>query len=43
MDDSVEMKANETNSASAWSAWETRTSKLIVDPGFVAKAEDPKW
>ncbi|TVY35291.1 putative proline iminopeptidase [Lachnellula subtilissima] len=29
--------------ASAWSAWETRTSKLIVDPGFVAKAEDPKW
>jgi hypothetical protein len=35
--------ANEKNSAGAWSSWETHTSKLIIDPGFAAKAEDPKW
>lgn len=31
------------SSASAWSIWETSTSKLIVDPKYIAKAEDPKW
>ncbi|RKF82358.1 putative proline iminopeptidase [Golovinomyces cichoracearum] len=29
--------------ASAWSKWETATSKLIVDPDYIKKAEDPKW
>jgi len=29
--------------ASAWSIWETSTSKLIVDPKYIQKAEDPKW
>lgn len=30
-------------SAGAWSTWETSTSKLIVDPEYIKKAEDPKW
>ena len=30
-------------SAAAWSRWETATSKLKVDPEYIAKAEDPKW
>lgn len=30
-------------SASAWSTWETATSKLMVDPKYIEKAEDPKW
>ncbi|TQS33991.1 hypothetical protein Golomagni_05645 [Golovinomyces magnicellulatus] len=29
--------------ANAWSKWETATSKLIVDPDYIKKAEDPKW
>ncbi|KAH6681594.1 prolyl aminopeptidase serine peptidase [Halenospora varia] len=29
--------------AGAWSTWETATSKLIVDPKYIAKAADPKW
>ncbi|KAF8861899.1 proline iminopeptidase [Acephala macrosclerotiorum] len=29
--------------AGAWSRWETATSKLIVDPKYIEKAEDPKW
>ena len=31
------------HSAGAWSIWETSTSKLIVDPEYIKKAEDPKW
>jgi len=30
-------------SAAAWSRWETATSKLIVDPKYIEKAEDPTW
>jgi proline iminopeptidase len=30
-------------SAGAWSTWETSTSKLVVDPAYIAKAGDPKW
>lgn len=30
-------------SATAWSTWETATSKLIVDPEYIAKGDDPKW
>lgn len=29
--------------ASAWSKWETVTSKLVVDPEYVKKSTDPKW
>lgn len=29
--------------ASAWSRWETATSKLVVDPELIKKSEDPKW
>jgi len=29
--------------AAAWSRWETATSKLVVDPEYVKKAEDAKW
>ncbi|PSS16957.1 hypothetical protein M430DRAFT_51279 [Amorphotheca resinae ATCC 22711] len=29
--------------AGAWSSWETATSKLMVDPEYIKKAEDPKW
>ncbi|KAH8663470.1 proline iminopeptidase [Tricladium varicosporioides] len=29
--------------AGAWSTWETATSKLVVDPKYIAKAADPKW
>jgi len=29
--------------AAAWSTWETATSKLVVDPEYIKKAEDPKW
>lgn len=29
--------------AAAWSRWETATSKLVVDPEYMKKAEDPKW
>ncbi|KAF4622809.1 hypothetical protein G7Y89_g14216 [Cudoniella acicularis] len=29
--------------AAAWSTWETATSKLSVDPAYIAKASDPKW
>ncbi|KAE8449133.1 hypothetical protein EG329_008517 [Mollisiaceae sp. DMI_Dod_QoI] len=29
--------------AGAWSRWETATSKLIVDPKYIEKAENPKW
>lgn len=37
---------NETeklSAAAAWSTWETATSKLIVDPEYIKKVEDPKW
>ena len=30
-------------SASAWSTWETATSKLLVDPEYIKQVEDPKW
>lgn len=30
-------------SAQAWSTWETATSKLMVDPEYIKKVEDPKW
>jgi proline iminopeptidase len=29
--------------AGAWSKWETATSKLIVDPEYIKKCDDPKW
>jgi proline iminopeptidase len=29
--------------AGAWSRWETATSKLVVDPEYIKKSEDPKW
>ncbi|KAI1853168.1 hypothetical protein JX265_011449 [Neoarthrinium moseri] len=29
--------------AGAWSRWEVSTSKLMVDPSYIAKADDPKW
>lgn len=29
--------------AGTWSRWETVTSKLMVDPEYVKRAEDPKW
>lgn len=29
--------------AAAWSRWETATSKLVVDPEYIKKSEDPKW
>lgn len=29
--------------ATAWSTWEAATSKLIVDPEYVKRAENPKW
>ncbi|KAK6849721.1 prolyl aminopeptidase serine peptidase [Apiospora arundinis] len=29
--------------ADAWSRWEVSTSKLIVDPAYIAKADDPEW
>ncbi|PMD67321.1 proline iminopeptidase [Hyaloscypha bicolor E] len=29
--------------ASAWSTWETATSKLMVDPEYIKKVDDPKW
>ncbi|KAH6714523.1 proline iminopeptidase [Leptodontidium sp. 2 PMI_412] len=29
--------------AQAWSTWETATSKLMVDPEYIKKVEDPKW
>lgn len=29
--------------AGAWSTWETATSKLIVDPKYIEKADDPQW
>jgi proline iminopeptidase len=29
--------------AGAWSRWETATSRLFVDPEYIAKSEDPKW
>jgi len=31
------------NSAQAWSTWETATSKLIVDPKYIARVENPQW
>lgn len=31
------------DSADAWSRWEVSTSRLIVDPAYIAKADDPKW
>ncbi len=31
------------SSAGAWSKWETATSKLLVDPAYIQKSEDPKW
>lgn len=30
-------------SAGAWSRWETATSKLVVDPEYIKKSDDPKW
>jgi hypothetical protein len=30
-------------SASAWSTWETATSKLVVDPEYIKRVDDPKW
>lgn len=27
----------------AWSTWENATSKLMVDPEYIARADDPKW
>lgn len=29
--------------ATAWSKYETRTSKLTVDPEYIEKSADPKW
>jgi len=29
--------------AGAWSTWETSTSKLMVDPEYIKKGDDPKW
>jgi len=29
--------------ALAWSNWEMSTSKLVVDPGYLQRAQDPKW
>ncbi|KAK9775221.1 putative Proline iminopeptidase [Seiridium cardinale] len=29
--------------ADAWSRWEMSTSKLIVDPSYIAKADSPEW
>ncbi|RDW88053.1 putative proline iminopeptidase [Coleophoma cylindrospora] len=36
-------EAEQHKCAGAWSTWETATSKLIVDPEYIKKAEDPKW
>lgn len=36
-------KANGYSSAGAWSVWEASTSKLIVDPAYVARADNPSW
>jgi len=30
-------------SAGAWSTWEISTSKLLVDPEYIKKVENPKW
>lgn len=30
-------------SATAWSTWENATSKLIIDPEYIARGDDPKW
>ena len=32
-----------SSSAGAWSTWETALSKLVVDPAYIAKANNPKW
>jgi proline iminopeptidase len=29
--------------ALAWSKWEMSTSKLVVDPAYLARSDDPKW
>jgi len=29
--------------AVAWSNWENATAKLVVDPEYIAKSEDPQW
>ncbi|KAK2601294.1 hypothetical protein N8I77_010755 [Diaporthe amygdali] len=29
--------------ADAWSRWENSTSKLMVDPAYIARSDDPKW
>lgn len=29
--------------AQAWSRWEQRTARLLPDPDYIAKADDPKW
>lgn len=36
-------EAEQLRCASAWSTWETATSKLIVDPEYIKKADNPKW
>jgi proline iminopeptidase len=30
-------------SASAWGTWEAATSKLVVDPEYIKRVDDPKW
>ena len=37
------MEFADSCSAVAWSTWETSTSKLVVDPEYIKKTEDPKW
>lgn len=32
-----------SSSATAWSTWENATSKLFVDPAYIARSDDPKW
>ncbi|EMR62227.1 putative proline iminopeptidase protein [Eutypa lata UCREL1] len=29
--------------ADAWSRWEQSTAKLMVDPAYIAKSDDPRW
>lgn len=35
--------ADKPHSADAWSRWENSTSKLMVDPAYIARSDDPKW
>ena len=35
--------AKRNQCALAWSKWEMATSKLVVDPKYLERAEDPAW